>query len=148
MRRNAPTRRPPDGGVACDTARVILLVEDDEDVRDMLCLTLELNGHAVDVAHHGGAALEALERRRPCLVILDLVMPVMNGWQVLAQMHARRLGDIPVCVITALDERTPAEAVAALCKPFGANELLAVADRYCPHATPTPRRAAASAGSG
>jgi len=110
---------------------VILLVEDDEDVREMLKLTLEMSGYAVDVAMNGTAALEALDRERPCLVILDLVMPVMDGWQVLAQMKARQLGDIPVCVISALSGRSPSEAVASLCKPFDTSELLAVAARYC-----------------
>jgi len=106
-------------------------VEDDEDVREMLKLTLEMSGYAVDVASNGTTALEALSRRRPCLVILDLVMPEMDGWGVLAQMKARALGDIPVCVISALSERTPSEAVASLCKPFDTGELLAIAARYC-----------------
>lgn len=117
--------------------RVILLVEDDEDVREMLKLTLELSGHVVDVAANGTAALEALARQRPCLVILDLVMPVMSGWDVLAQMKARQLDDIPVCVISALDSRAPIEAVASLGKPFEASALLAVADRYCARTAPT-----------
>ena len=98
----------------------------------MLKLTLEMSGYVVDVAKNGTAALEALNRQRPCLVILDLVMPVMNGWEVLEHMKARQLGDIPVCVISALSVRAPSEAVASLCKPFDASELLAVAARYCP----------------
>ncbi|MBS1123561.1 MAG: hypothetical protein H6Q90_5789 [Deltaproteobacteria bacterium] len=110
---------------------MILLVEDDEDVREMLKLTLEVSGYVVDVAKNGVAALEALDRQRPCLVILDLVMPVMDGWEVLAQMKARQLGDVPVCVISALSGRAPSEAVASLCKPFDASALLAVAARYC-----------------
>jgi len=111
---------------------VILLVEDDEDVREMLKLTLEMSGYAVDVANNGVAALEAVDRHRPCLMILDLVMPVMNGWEVLEQMKARRLTDIPVCVISALSGPAPSEAVASLRKPFDASELLAIAARYCP----------------
>jgi len=110
---------------------VILLVEDDEDVREMLTLTLEMSGYAVAVASNGTAALQALDQRRPCLVILDLVMPGLDGWGVLAQMKARELDDIPVCVISAISERTPSEAVASLRKPFDTNELLAVAARYC-----------------
>lgn len=110
---------------------VILLVEDDDDVREMLRLTLELSGYAVDVVANGTAALEAVARKRPCLVILDLVMPVMDGWQVLEQMKLRQLDDIPVCVISATSGRSPSEAVASLCKPFDTSELLAVAARYC-----------------
>ena len=117
---------------------MILLVEDDEDVREMLKLTLEMSGFDVDVARNGTDALAALDRQRPCLVVLDLVMPVMNGWEVLEQMKTRQLADIPVCVISALSGRAPSEAVAALCKPFDASELLAVAARYCsPRVAPT-----------
>ena len=110
-----------------------MLVEDDEDVREMLKMTLEGRGYVVELAENGVAALEALDRRRPCLVILDLVMPVMNGWEVLEQMKARQLSDIPVCVISALGGRAPGEAVAALTKPFETSALLAITDRYCSH---------------
>jgi len=118
---------------------VILLVEDDEDVRDMLEFTLKSSGHVLELANHGRAALDALERQRPCLIILDLLMPVMTGWQVLVEMKQRKLDDIPVCVISALGERIPPEAIASLRKPFDAKELLAIAARYCSHASPTAR---------
>lgn len=100
----------------------------------MLAFTLESSGYVLEAAKHGRAALEAIERQRPCLMILDLLMPVMNGWQVLAEMKERELGDIPVCVISALGERVPSEAVATLRKPFDKRELLEVAARYCSHA--------------
>ena len=127
---------------------MILLVDDDDDVREMLELTLASHGWVVELAGDGAAALAALERGRPCLVILDLVMPVMNGWDVLAQMKARGLGDIPVCVITALGGPAPAEAVASLCKPFETGELLALADRYCAHRARAFTPGAAPAGAG
>jgi DNA-binding response OmpR family regulator len=109
----------------------VLLVEDDEDVREMLELTFRNRGYDVEVASDGSAALDIMARRRPCMVILDLVMPVMDGWETIAQMKARNLGDVPVCVISALGERTPSEAVASLVKPFDVNELVALAARYC-----------------
>lgn len=112
---------------------MILLVEDDEDVRDMIQLTLETHGCIVELAGNGRQALAAIERARPCLVILDLVMPVMNGWAVLAELKARQLDSIPVCVITALGGEAPPEAVGALCKPFETGQLLVMADRYCTH---------------
>lgn len=123
-------------------------MEDDEDVRELLEFTLGSSGYVVDVVKDGAAALEALQRQRPCLVILDLVMPVMTGWQVLEQMKARQL-DVPVCVISAFEGRTPGEAIASLCKPFDSKELLAVAARYCPHTSrPASTPAAGSPGSG
>jgi CheY-like chemotaxis protein len=114
---------------------VILLVEDDEDVREMLAFTLETRGYQVTVVKNGSDALEALASLQPCLVILDLVMPVMTGWQVIAEMQVRGLAKVPVCVISALNSQSPPEAVATLCKPFDTRELFAVASRYCGHAT-------------
>jgi DNA-binding response OmpR family regulator len=114
---------------------VILLVEDDEDVREMLEFTLKCRGFSVELASDGDAALSMLERSRPCLMILDLYMPRMNGWAVLTQMTSRQLDGVPVCVITALEGPSPASAVATLYKPFDASALLDVAARYCAHAT-------------
>jgi DNA-binding response OmpR family regulator len=110
------------------------LVEDDEDVREMLAFTLKCRGFSVELANDGDAALAMLERSRPCLMILDLYMPRMNGWTVLTQMTSRKLDGVPVCVITALEGPSPANAVATLYKPFDASELLGVASRYCSHA--------------
>lgn len=120
---------------------MILLAEDDEDVREMLAFTLTSRGFAVETVADGGAVLDALARARPCLVILDLVMPVMTGQQVLAEMKARRLDDVPVCVISALGGPTPPEAVACLTKPFEVSEVVAIASKYCAHEAvdPVPR---------
>ncbi len=107
----------------------------------MLKITLAGNGCVVELASNGRAALESLSRRRPCLMILDLVMPVMNGWEVLAQMKARQLGDIPVCVVSALGVGAPREAVASLSKPFDFRELLAITARYCSHGSRHRERA-------
>src|SRR5512143_972004 len=97
----------------------------------MLAFTLQSRGYEVQVVKNGSAALEALDRERPCLMILDLVMPVMNGWAVLAQMKARQISDVPVCVISALEGQRPSEVVATLSKPFNTTELFAVAAKYC-----------------
>ena len=113
---------------------MILLVEDDEDVREMLELAFRSNGYPVESACDGAGALAVLERGRPCLIILDLVMPMMTGWEVIAQMKQKKLGDIPVCVISALGGSVPAQAIASFCKPFDVRELVALASRYCAHA--------------
>ncbi len=96
---------------------MILLVEDDEDLREMMRTVLESRGFAVKEATDGVQALAILEKERPRLVILDLVMPLMTGWQVIAHMKERGI-DVPVCVISALADRNPPEAVARLTKPF------------------------------
>jgi len=112
---------------------VILLVEDDVDVREMLEFTLRSNGFAVTVASDGSAALAAIEKERPCLIILDLKMPRMSGWEMLAELKARNLDDVPVCVISALETTVPPGAVASFMKPFDVKEVVAVAARYCAH---------------
>jgi CheY-like chemotaxis protein len=112
---------------------VILLVEDDEDVCDMLSFALRNRGFKVQAVHNGHAALAMIERQRPCLVILDLVMPGMSGQQVIAELHARDLADLPVCVISALSDASPQGAVAVLSKPFDVSSVVELANRYCAH---------------
>jgi CheY-like chemotaxis protein len=119
---------------------VILLAEDVEDVRELLAFTLTSRGYTVETAVNGRAVLEVLARTRPCLIILDLVMPVMTGHQVLAELKARKLDDIPVCVISALGGPAPSQAVASLVKPFDVSAVVAVAATYCAHVVRSPER--------
>jgi CheY-like chemotaxis protein len=112
---------------------VILLVEDDEDVREMLAFALTSRGFTVEAVSGGREALGAIERQRPCLIILDLVMPVMSGRQVLVELEARGLSSIPVCVISALSDAPPEQAIATLAKPFDVGEVVTLAARYCVH---------------
>lgn len=112
---------------------MILLVEDDEDVREMLEVALRGRGYVIESVASGAAALEALQREKPCLMILDMVMPGVTGWDVLAEMKARGI-DVPVCVISALSDSAPPEGViASLVKPFDMRALAALADRFCAH---------------
>ncbi|HEY4055934.1 MAG TPA: response regulator [Kofleriaceae bacterium] len=109
---------------------MILVVEDDEDVRDMLALTLQGRHFPVVLAKNGADALNVLANRRPCLVMLDLVMPGIDGHEVLARMKAHGY-DSPVVVISALDREQPEGTVATLRKPFENPVLLELATRYC-----------------
>jgi PAS domain S-box-containing protein len=82
----------------------VLVVEDDEATRSVLRRTLRGAGWQVDEAGDGKAALECLEEARPDLVLLDLMMPQMDGFEVSARMRAdARWRDIPVIVLTAMD---------------------------------------------
>ena len=84
--------------------RSVLVVDDDPDVRAMLGRMLEKTGWDVDEAENGRLALDHLAERRPALILLDLMMPVMDGFDFLVELHAipdRR--DIPVIVLTAKD---------------------------------------------
>lgn len=82
----------------------VLVAEDDNMVREMIGRQLSREGWEVVLAPHGRAALAAMEERIPALVLLDLMMPQMDGFGVLREMRADdRLRDIPVVVLTSLD---------------------------------------------
>jgi CheY-like chemotaxis protein len=88
-------------------AGYVLVVDDDEAIRLVLLETLRNDGRDVVSAADGDEALEIMERPRlPELVILDLMMPRISGWQVLERMErSPRLSGIPVVVLTAFDSR-------------------------------------------
>jgi len=82
----------------------VLLVEDDRPTREMMARTLEKSGWAVSEAGNGREALDQLARQKPRLILLDLMMPVMDGFDFLLEMRANAVWqDIPVIVLTAKD---------------------------------------------
>lgn len=86
-------------------AGTILVVDDDSTNRILLAANLEEQGYTVEQAEDGLQALERLRTRSFDVVLLDLLMPKMDGFQVLQQMKAdRTLRNIPVIVISAVDE--------------------------------------------
>ena len=106
----------------------VLLVDDDLDVVDLVGDLLMAEGCRVRTAVDGREALEILAGWRPRVILLDIIMPVMDGSDVLEALRADpELARIPVVVITAsgahLGRRLPAAAV--LGKPFSIDELLA-----------------------
>ncbi len=117
----------------------ILVVDDEEDVRHFVRLVLESAGHEVSTAADGQEGIEAIQARRPDLVVLDLMMPVLDGWQVL-----ERVGHVhpPVIVVlsAAADIRQVQErgAAAALSKPFRVPELIATCQRVLAAAAAPP----------
>lgn len=87
-----------------DGTRTVLVVEDDEPTRTMLQRTLERDGWVVDAAANGRAALTRLDVRRPDLILLDLMMPELDGFGFLEAMRqAEGTASIPVVVLTAKD---------------------------------------------
>ena len=80
----------------------VLIVEDDDDSREMLELLLSSNEYETMSARNGAEALEQMRQRRPCLVLLDLQMPVMTGWEFREeQLKDPELADVPVVCVTA-----------------------------------------------
>jgi two-component system KDP operon response regulator KdpE len=107
----------------------LLLVEDDDVLVETLVISLEARGFTVDTAADGAAALEAVQRRTPDLVVLDLGLPDMDGVEVVRRL--RTGSDLPVLVLSARDaEESKVAALDAgaddyVTKPFGMDELLA-----------------------
>jgi DNA-binding response OmpR family regulator len=111
----------------------ILVVEDDPGIRQGIADFLGFEGYSVDVAVNGEEALGYLRERRPSLLVLDLVMPVMNGPQLLERLRSEGLAEgVPVAIMTAAMPGASAlpRADAYLSKPFDLEELLAVVGRH------------------
>jgi len=106
-----------------------MAVDDDKEVLRILKRTLELEGYDVAVAPDGGSALELLEEWQPDLVILDIKMPGLDGFQTLERIRQR--SSIPVIMLTAKCDATTLNDALALGaddyvkKPFATRELVA-----------------------
>ena len=88
-----------------DAERLVLIVEDDGELRRLFCLSLKLEGFAVVEAQDGYTALMMLESRRIDLVVLDLRLPGVDGFVVQKEIESRAaLQRIPVVIVTALME--------------------------------------------
>lgn len=110
----------------------ILVVEDDASIRSMVVELLSLEGYPVAAVASGIEALAIVERQRPVLILLDLRLPGMNGWEFTD--HLRRRGvHTPILVMTAAHSvKVWAEEVAAdgyVAKPFSVDDLLAEIER-------------------
>ncbi|HSB19060.1 MAG TPA: response regulator [Anaeromyxobacteraceae bacterium] len=113
----------------------VLIVEDDPALRESMAEILADAGYTVSEAGDGRKGLEEASERRPDLILLDLMMPTMNGWQFrTAQRQLPALADIPVIVMSAWSsEQADAglEGVAArFPKPFDVSALLDGVRRY------------------
>ena len=115
----------------------ILVVEDDPAIRQMLADLLAERGYSVAEASNGRAALEQMRERQPDLVLLDLMLPDMNGWTFLrARERERELARVPVLVLSAagpdaIGEAQELGAPVFLSKPFDLDKLVAEIERLC-----------------
>jgi two-component system, OmpR family, response regulator len=111
----------------------LLVVDDEPTVRELLAATLRFAGFTVTAASTGTEALEAAERSAPDLVLLDVMLPDMDGFEVIRQLRERPVAaqDVPVLFLTARDE--PSDKINGLTlgaddyvtKPFDPEELIA-----------------------
>jgi CheY-like chemotaxis protein len=114
--------------------RRLLVVEDDESIREMIEMVLDGEGYEVVTATNGAVALALLSQERPGLILLDMKMPDMDGWE-----FARHYADLPepkppIVVVTAAQDasRRAAEigAQGYLAKPFSIDNLLQTIDKF------------------
>lgn len=132
----------------------LLLIEDDQDIRESLAEFLEDHGYRVVAARDGRVALDHLlhEQERPCLIVLDLMMPVMDGQEFRAQqLRNPELAEIPVLLISAyrdVEERAfGLGRLPFLRKPFDLMQLLEEVQARCrPSSSASAPRSAGRAG--
>lgn len=108
----------------------ILVVDDEPNIREVVELYLQREGYQVEVAGDGAAALQAIERRTPDLIVLDLMLPAINGLQI-TRMLREGSYNIPIIMLTAKGEETDRVTGLELgaddyvTKPFSPKELVA-----------------------
>jgi two-component system, chemotaxis family, chemotaxis protein CheY len=123
---------------------LVLVVDDDPDILDAICDILEVERYRVARARNGVEALERVEAERPDVILLDLMMPVMDGVTFARVLHGRPgVNDVPILVISADGNPARAASVGArgyLAKPFDIDTLLghvsAIAGRTAPGGEP------------
>lgn len=110
----------------------VLVVEDDPDIRDAVVEAISDAGYEVVEAENGAEALASLRTHRPCIMLLDLMMPVMDGWQLVDAMQADpALASVRFCVVSATDRAAPSGHVAILRKPVKLQTLLSTVQAHC-----------------
>jgi CheY-like chemotaxis protein len=118
----------------------VLVVEDEPDLRELADSLLSSFGYTAVLAVNGADGLEKLRTQHPCVVLLDLMMPVMDGFEFRRrQLRDPLLASIPVVCLTAMHDASAIQArlgVPCLRKPVDFEKLYDVIRRHC--GTPTP----------
>ena len=114
----------------------VLIVEDDADLREMMAQLLALEGYASAAVANGREALEYLHDGggKPQVILLDLMMPVMDGWEFRQRMRSDpAIADLPVIILSALDPARAhdVDATAFLKKPLDFDRLLTLIRQHC-----------------
>jgi len=115
----------------------ILCIEDEAEMIELMRLVLEREGFEVRGAVGGEQGLKAMRQEKPDLILLDLMMPGIDGWEVYRQMRAdKELTEIPVIIVTAKAQSIDkvlglqvAKVADYITKPFGPKELIGSIER-------------------
>ena len=110
----------------------VLVVEDDAPLAQMYCMALKMNGLSVMRAGDGLTALRLVDEYLPDLVVLDLLLPQVDGWAVLREFQSRpSTRDIPVVVVTACDDPSDvSHARTVIRKPVDPDHIARVVARH------------------
>ena len=116
-------------------ASYVLVVDDDPAIRGLVGDALRSEGYSVDLAAHGREALEAMRARKPSTVVLDLMMPVMDGFSFMEACHLEQLCDgVHIVVISAvydaLQRISDMPITACIAKPFDLDDLVRTVGRF------------------
>ena len=114
-------------------APLILIVEDDDSIREVIADVLGDRGYRVARAANGAEALEMLDRQRPDVMVLDLLMPVMHGWAFMESYAEKTGGDAIPIVVVSVNPALPRSFTRlgvkeVVSKPFDVDALLAAVD--------------------
>jgi DNA-binding response OmpR family regulator len=111
-----------------ETRKRILVVDDDEAIRTLLFTVLRRRGFAVDMAKNGADAIDAMQRCHYAVVLVDLMMPVKNGWEVIEWLGARPKSERPLAIVLTagmtVREMSPDVVAGTVRKPFDVELLL------------------------
>jgi signal transduction histidine kinase/CheY-like chemotaxis protein len=135
-------RRAADDAGQPATSGTVVVIEDDRRSADLLTLHLEGAGYAVAVAGDGVEGLELVRRADPVAVVLDVRLPRLDGWDVLARLKADpATASVPVVIVSMIDERGRGFALGAaeyLVKPVDRERFLSALERYVPARSERP----------
>jgi CheY-like chemotaxis protein len=113
----------------------VLIVDDDPAILDTLRVLLQFEGYPTETASNGQEALELVAQQHPALVLLDMRMPILDGWGFARKIEDRRC-ELKILVMTAAqDARRWADEIHAdgyVPKPFDIQQLLGEVERLCP----------------
>jgi len=130
LQRSAPESR---------SGPIVLIVDDDERLREYVRVNLELEGYTVHEAGSAEEGMKVLDELRPDLVLLDVMMPKVDGWEMLQLMHERHgVGSIPVVMFSGkvdeavADEAAERGAQGFIGKPFDPQELITQTKQLLP----------------
>ena len=140
MAHTVTTRESPLSPLPTD----VLFVDDNADLRVSVHMMLDLAGYEVRCVENGKKALDAVAEKMPAVVLLDMLMPVMNGWECATELRSRYGLDVPIVVVTAAEHaRARAAQIGGVAdvlqKPFNMDDLLRVVARFIPRNVPVER---------